>query len=112
MNNETCDLCSADRYVSWVWETPNPASSLAEAEAQNLPWIEDPEWAVCDHCHEHIVNDNLKGLTARIQERMDKMLLLAPNEQGVYERLVPDYEAMARNIATFWAFKTTFRELV
>lgn len=53
-----CDFCASGKSPEWFTHvTPNPAETLAEAQAQDMVWFEDPEWVICSTCHRLILGE-------------------------------------------------------
>ena len=96
-----CDLCDQYEEIAWTYVTPNVVDTQAEAQATNKFWAEDPEWAVCQACHEIIESGNLESLIAYSLHRQVSIAPFA-TKQGV--------KAMEREIrrihTLFWKHKS------
>lgn len=107
---ERCDLCNGEENVRWVWLTPSVATSVEEATEKHLFYAEDPEWAVCDTCHELIVNDKEDTLLARAYEANKNLIPLGFDPVMDQWVKVDIKDHIKRVHEAFWVNKTKFWE--
>jgi hypothetical protein len=104
-----CDLCTSETGALWTWYTPNPASSLEEAKARDVPWFEDDGWLVCDTCHRLILAGKRESVLDRALRTHQGMLMLSLNAEGVAQKI--DAVAHINRVhAAFWDHKNDVYE--
>ena len=102
-----CDLCNDRKKLSgitYTYVTENEASTAAEADRDGTFWAEDPDWAVCQQCHELIEMGSLERLIAYAIDRQVGSTLILGGPPGLEEKMKADMSQEIRRILTlFWA---------
>lgn len=126
-----CDICTVPHSVSpirWTYRTADSLDAEQRAHLLSLPgphfgiiWEEpkpgetpgfvfqDPEWAVCQPCHELICDGDLHALIARNEEmQWSGMLVIGADakSQRAVEGLIREAkEASAAILTAFWTHR-------
>lgn len=101
-----CDLCDDRKPIAYTYVTENEVDTSEEAERTGLFWAEDPEWAVCQQCHELIQMGSCERLIHYATKCQLKAMLVAgdPAKIRVMHELMK--QEIRRIITLFWAQKT------
>lgn len=120
-----CDICTVRHVIEpirWTYCTADSLDAEQRARLLALPgpktgliWddvrpgetpgfvFEDPEWAVCQPCHELIQDGDLDSLIARHAEMEGGLLVIGPPE---IQRLLDEaLEASATILRAFWTHR-------
>lgn len=98
-----CDLCTSETGVLWTWFTPNVVATLEEAKAQDVPWFQDEEWALCDTCHRLVLAGKRESVFDRAMNTHKGMLLLHIVD-GEAQRIDPEPH-IRQSHGAFWTYK-------
>lgn len=127
-----CDVCTvrhSESPILWTYRTADSLSvddrerlmAMTKPDQQHgilwvdkLPWEEsgfvfqDPEWAVCQPCHELICDGDLRGIIERnFEQQWGAMIVIGPEEgrEQITEMLRESQAATVHILFAFWTHR-------